>query len=318
MKYVIIVDSMSNMPEHVLKTRDNIKVIPLNIHIKGEAELDLLNTEQLRQFYRKNPLTEGTKADATSPTPEQMSVFLLNEIAPHYDCALFQSTSAILSDVFKCIKECAETIEQDAQVIRKMAGITEPFKLLFSNSGNSSSGQTVLALYTDALLNTGIAPVAAVENANQFKKVVTTYSIISDIMEARTRMKMVGHKTISMTSAVSGQLQRNAPLVSLRNDEFKIHHLKITYKQAIKSLFEHAEKCIEDGLHLPIIHVSYAGRVRDLHKMKEFQSLQNKAKKHRVTVISGMMSISACINYSTDSISLGIAPKDQKAEPAWP
>jgi fatty acid-binding protein DegV len=316
MKYVVIVDSMSNMPEHVLKTRGNIKVVPLNTQIGGKTELDLLDTERLNQFYKDNPLTEGAKADATSPTPEQMSVFLVNEIAPYYDCAIFQSTSAALSDVFKSIKECAETIENDARAVRKMAGISEPFKLIVSNSGNSSSGQTLLALYTDALLHKGVAPETAVENADRFKKNVKTYSVISDMMQARTRMKMVGHKTISMTSAVSGQLQRNAPLVSLCNDEFKINHLKISYAHAIKSLFEHAEGCIENGLYLPIIYVSYAGMIRNLHDMKEFQSLQNKAKTHGVKVISAMMSVSACINYSTGSISLGIVPKDKAAEPA--
>ena len=244
-----------------------------------------------------------------------MSVFLLNEIAPHYDCAIFQSTSAVLSDVFKCIKECAETIENDAQVVRKMAGISEPFNLIFSNSGNSSSGQTILALYTDALLNKGVDPLTAVENADRFKRVIKTYSVISDLMEARTRMKMVGHKTISMTSAVSGQLKRNAPLVSLCNDEFKINHLKISYKQSIKKLFDYAEKSIDSGLYLPVIHVSYAGKIGDLLAMQEFKSLQTKAKEHGITVIAGMMSVSACINYSAGSISLGIAPKDMSAEP---
>lgn len=316
MKYVVIVDSMSNMPAHVLKTRGNIKVIPLNTHIGGKTELDLIDTERLNQFYSNNPLEEGAKADATSPTPEQMSVFLVNEIAPYYDCAIFQSTSAALSDVFKSIKECAETIENDARAVRKMAGITEPFKLIVSNSGNSSSGQTLLALYTDALLHKGVAPETVVVNADRFKKNVKTYSVISDIMQARTRMNMVGQKTISMTSAVSGQLLRNAPLVSLCNDKYKINHLKISYTQAIKSLFEYAERCLENGLYLPIIYVSYAGTIRSLHDMNEFKSLQNKAKKHGVKVISSMMSVSACINYSTGSISLGIVPKDKSSEPA--
>ncbi len=315
MKHVVIVDSMSNIPAHVLEKRSHIKAIPLNTQIGGLVGLDFLETEQLRQFYKENPLKDDAKANATSPTSEQMSVFLLNEIVPHYDFAIFQTTSAALSDVFKCIKGCAETIENDARVVRKMAGITEPFKLTFSNSGNSSSGQTLLALYTDALLNKGVAVETVVENADRFKKKVKTYSVIHDIMQARNRMKMSGYKTLSITSAVSGQLHKNTPLVSLCNDKFRIIHLKISYTQAIKSLFEYAERCLESGLHLPIIHVSYAGRVRDLRGMSEFKSLQNKAKEHGVMLILGMMSVSACINYSAGSVSLGIVPKDEGADP---
>ena len=315
MKYVVIVDSMSNIPAHVLKTRGNIKVIPLNTRIADKESLDLIESEQLLRFYRKNPLKEDTKADATSPTAEQMAVFLINEIVPHYDCAIFQTTSAVLSDVFKNIKSCAETIEKDARAIRKMAGITEPFKLIFSNSGNSSSGQTLLALYTDALLSKGAEPEDANKKAEEFKRNIKTYSIISDILQARSRMKMVGHKTISMPSAVSGQLRRNTPLVSFCNDDFKVNHFNIGYSRAIKSLFEYAEQCLENGLQLPIIYVSYAGRIRELHEMTEFKSLQNKAKQHGAVVISGMMSVSACINYSTKSISLAIAPKDMSVEP---
>lgn len=241
-------------------------------------------------------------------------MFLLNEIVPHYDYAIFQSTSAALSDVFNSIKGCAKTIEDDARIVRKMAGVTEPFRLIVSNSGNSSSGQTLLALYTDALLRKGLVPKAAVENADRFKRNIKTYSVIRDIMQARTRMKMAGHKTISMTSAVSGQLQKNAALVSLCNDEFNVHNSKMSYKKASKSLFEYAERCLDKGLLLPIIHVSYAGRIKDLHELKEFKSLQSKAKKNGAMVITAMMSVSACINYSTGSISLGIAPKDQESE----
>jgi len=315
MKYVVIVDSMSNIPEHVLKARANIKQIPLNIQIAGQATLDFFEADRLNQFYSDNPLKSDSKADATSPTPEQMSVFLVNEVAPFYDYAIFQSTSAALSEVFKSIKACAEMIENDARTVRKMAGNLAPFKLMLSNSGNSSSGQTLLALYTDALINKGMTPETAAGKADQFKKNIKTYSVISDLISARTRMKMTGQKTISMTSAVSGQLQKNAPLVSLCNDDFKINHLKISYKDAIKSLFDYAERSLEKGLYLPIIHVSYAGRIQTLYAMPEFQSLQTKAKEHGVKVISGMMSVSACINYSTDSISLGIAPKDMAAEP---
>lgn len=316
MKYVVIVDSMSNIPEHVLKARTNIKQIPLNIQIGNESKLDFFEADKLNRFYSDNPLKIETNVDATSPTPEQMSVFMVNEVAPFYDYAIFQSTSAALSEVFTSVKACAEIIENDARTVRKMANNLSPFKLILSNSGNSSSGQTLLALYTDALLSKGTSPEAAVEKADKFKKNVKTYSVISDLLQARTRMKMTGHKTISMTSAVSGQLKRNAPLVSLCNDEFKINHLKIGYKHAIKILFEYAERCIDSGLHMPIIHVSYAGKIRDLHAMQQFQSLQTKAKEHGVKVISGMMSISACINYSAGSISLGIAPKDMSTEPS--
>lgn len=315
MKYVVIVDSMSNIPEHVLEARTSIKQIPLNIQIGEEATLDIFETERLNQFYTDNPLKTATNADATSPTPEQMSVFIVNEVAPFYDYAIFQSTSAALSEVFKSVKACAKMIESDARTVRKMANNPTPFKLILSNSGNSSSGQTLLALYTDALLSKGISPEDSVEKADQFKKNIKTFSVISNVLQARTRMKMIGHETISMRSAVSRQLKRNAPLVSLCNDEFKINHLKISYKHAIKILFEYAEKCIDSGLYLPIIHVSFAGKIRDLHSMQEFKSLQVKAKQHGIKVISGMMSISACINYSTGSLSLGIAPKDMNLEP---
>ncbi len=315
MKYVVIVDSMSNIPEHVLKARTNIKQIPFNIQIGSELKRDIFEAEKLNQFYSDNILKTETNVDATSPTPDQMSVFMVNEVAPFYDYAIFQSTSAVLSEAFSSIKSCAQMIENDARTVRKMANILTPFKLIISNSGNSSSGQTLLALYTDALISKGTTPEAAVEKADQIKKVIKTYSVISNLLQARSRMKMTGHKTISMSSAVSGQLKRNAPLVSLCNDEFDINHLKIGYKQSIKKLFEYAENCIDSGLYLPIINVSYAGKIRDLHAMQEFKSLQNKAIEHGVKVISGMMSISACINYSAGSISLGIAPKDMSTEP---
>ena len=316
MKYVVIVDSMSNVPEHVLKARPNLKVIPFNTKIGEQSEVDLTATEPLRDFYRSGALKDESNIDATCPTPEQISVFILNEIAPHYDCAIFQTTSAALSRMFTTLKECSESIEKEATLLRKIAGITTPFKLMISNSGASSSGQTLLALYTDSLLNKGIDPSTCVENSEHFKSKIRTHSVISDILTSRNRMKFLGLKTIGLTTAVSGQVQRYAPIVMVSNELFKINELKIRYHDAVTALFSYAEMCIESGLHIPVVYVSYAGRMRDLHAMESFKSLQNTGKKHGVTVLSGMMSVSACINYSTSSISLGIAPQDETIDPA--
>ena len=119
MKHVVIVDSMSNIPAQVLKSREHIKVLPLNTEIAGKNGLDLLEAEQLIEFYSQDLLKEDSKANATSPTSEQMSVFLLNEIVPHYDFAIFQSTSAALSDVFKL----SMTALKRLKMIRVLSGI---------------------------------------------------------------------------------------------------------------------------------------------------------------------------------------------------
>lgn len=55
MKHVVIVDSMSNISEHILNTRENIKVIPLNTQIGDQKGLDLLDTARLKQFYIDKP-----------------------------------------------------------------------------------------------------------------------------------------------------------------------------------------------------------------------------------------------------------------------
>ena len=315
MRHVLIIDSMANMPEHVLKNRTNIKVLPLNIRIGGAEFRDPITNTSLKEFYQSRKFTTESKIDAFSPTSEQLLVELLNEVVPNYDVAICQTTSAVLSVVNRSFEDCAQMMPAEAKTIRNMAKVDRPFRMIVSSSGASSSGQTILALYTDSLLSRGTDIDDAVNKSEVFKKRIRTYSVVKDILYARNRMSFLGFKTISLATAVSGQLQGFSPIIKVADDVLKPAVLKIRYDKAIAKLFAYAEEAIHSGLYIPIIHVAYAGMLNELQAMSSFQALQSTAKKKGVTLISSMMSASGCINYSPGSVSLGLAPKDEELEP---
>ncbi len=315
MKYVVVVDSMASVPEHVLKNRDRIKVIPLNITIGSERFLDPVDNKSLLRFYSKNRIDAESTVDATSPTHEQIMVHLLNDVVPSYDFAVCQTTSALLSVVYASFDECAQSIDKEAKVLRDMAKISQPFQMHCVNSGTSSSGQTLLALYSDAILSKETDMDLCLRKIDQFKSKIRTYSVIKDILYARKRLKFVGFKSISFATAVSKQLRSYSPIIKISNDKLKPTNLKLRYDQATQKVFKYAEDCIDSGLYMPIINIAYAGLLKELHEMESFKSLQAKAKANGVTVVSGMMSVAGCINYSPGSISMGIAPKDEISDP---
>lgn len=315
MRHVLVIDSMANMPEHVLKNRSNIKVLPLNIRVGDSEFKDPLTTSALKDFYLNRKLTSESKVDAFSPTSEQLLVELLNDVVPNYDVAICQTTSAVLSVVNRSFEDCAQMMPAEAKKIRTMAKIDRPFRMIVSSSGASSSGQTILALYTDSLLSRGTNIDDAISKADVFKKKIRTYSVVKDILYARNRMSFLGFKTISLATAVSGQIQGFSPIIKVADDVLKPAILKIRYDKAIAKLFAYAEETIHSGLYIPIIHVAYAGVLTELKAMPSFQALQSTSKKKGITLISNMMSASGCINYSPGSISLGLAPKDEGLEP---
>ena len=107
MKYVVIVDSMSNMPEHVFRNRDHMKVVPLNTLIGKNMATDLIDTESLNRFYTKTKLGSESKMDATSPTAIQLMVFLLNELFTGFDAV----GTALDTEKIKTVNDAIEYIK---------------------------------------------------------------------------------------------------------------------------------------------------------------------------------------------------------------
>lgn len=315
MKYVIIIDSVATLPEYVIKQRP-IEILPVEITIDGKSQPDILVERELDAIYSGGVISTNSEIDTTPPSEDEIHSYIIEKIAPNYDYAVCQTTSAANSPIFGAFKNCANNINIDAKKKRNSLGIQHPFYMSYVNSETSNAGQGLLALYADAMLSKGVEFSSYRENVEKFKRAIRTYTVVKDVLYTRNRAKRLGIESIALPTAFIGQLMGVSPIIRFTRDTMTPLVLKPGYEKAVAKVCLYAIEQINQGLFLNFINVAYAGPLSDLDQISEFGQLKKVAQSKKVKLIIGMMSLCGCINYSPGSFSLGIAPKDQTADPS--
>ncbi len=314
MKYAVVIDSVATLPESIIQSHP-VKILPVSITIDGEVQPDTWVHDELAEIYASGRITKDAEIDTIPPTAEEIHSFIMKEVVPHYDYAVCQTVSAVQSPIYGAFEECANHINIDAKSKRNALGIQHPFYMSYVNSATSNAGQGLLALYAETIFAKETPFLTYRDQVEKVKLAVRTYTVVKDVLYTRNRAKRLGIESIALPTAFIGQLIGMSPIVKIARDTVTPIVLKPGFEKAVAKVCNYASEQIKAGLYLPIVNVAFAGPLEELEAIKEFAKLKQVAKENRVNLIVGMMSLCACINYSPGSFSLGIAPKNQKAEP---
>jgi fatty acid-binding protein DegV len=314
MKYTLVVDSVAAMPENVFDTRP-VKVLPVVININGEVKPDSISEQGLIDIYSGSDLSVHSKITTAPPSPEQITKFILEEVVPYSDYAICQSLSRVVSPIYDNFESVASHIAKSAREIRRDLGIEHPFRMTFLNTGTTIAGQGLVAIYADMLLSKGTEVQEYQKVIDRFTKVVRTYVIVRDLVYTRQRAIEKGVKTVGYGAALLGKTVGLTPIVEICNDKTTPLSSKRGFENALERLINYSIDRIEEGLYIPVINISYAGDLNDVHSMAIMDRLKEAAKKHKVKLLFGVMGLGSSTVYGPGGFSIGIAPKNLKDKP---
>ncbi len=314
MKYTIVVDSVAAIPESIFNTRP-IKVLPITINLNDEVKPETVDEKELIKFYKSGELTVHTKIQTAPPSPEQITDFILNEVAPYSDYAICQTFSKAASPIYDNFELAASKIAKRSREIRDELGIEHPFRMTYLNTGTGIAAQGLVAIYADILLSKGADIHQYTRVLEKFTKVVRSYAIVRDIYYSRQRALEKGIKSVGLAPALIGKAVGLTPIIENYADEGRPVATKRGADKAMESLFRYAIDRVKDGLYIPVINISYAGDLDDIHSMPIVSELKDVAKEHKVSVLFGVMKLGSSMMYGPGGMALGIAPRNSKDKP---
>ncbi len=314
MKYTIVVDSVAAIPEHIFKTRP-IKVLPITIDIDGVVQQEIIDERELITFYKSGELSIHSKITTAPPSPEQISDFILNEVAPYSDYAICQTFSRAASPIYNNFEIAASGIAKKSKDVRVKLGIDHPFRMTYLNTGTGIAAQGLVAIYADILLSRGTDFMEYTETVEKFTRVVRSYAIVRDIYYSRKRALEKGIKSVGWGSALIGKAAGLTPVIENYADDSNAIVTKRGEDKALESLLRYAIDRIKDGLYVPVINISYAGDLNDLYQLPIVDELQETAKTHKVKILFGVMKLGSSMMYGPGGFSIGLAPKNSKDKP---
>ena len=314
MKYTIVVDSVAAIPQHVFKSRP-IKVLPITIDINGERKPEIIDEQELVQFYNSGELSIHSKITTAPPTPEQITDFILTEVAPYSDYAICQTFTKAASPIYDNFEIAASSIAKRSRDLRNDLGIEHPFRMAYLNTGTGIAAQGLVAIYADIMLSRGAEFKHYNETIEKFTKVVRSYAIVRDIYYSRQRALEKGIKSVGWGAALIGKAAGLTPIIENYADQANAITTKRGEAKALESLLRYAIDRIKDGLYLPVINISYAGDLNDMHSLPIVDELKETAKKNEVQVLFGVMKLGSSMMYGPGGFSIGLAPKNTKDKP---
>ncbi|RBP49943.1 DegV family protein [Arenicella xantha] len=314
MKYTIVVDSVAAIPESIFKTRP-IKVLPITININGAVKPEIVDERVLIKYYKSGELNVKTKIKTAPPSPEQITEFILNEVAPHADFAFCQTFSKTASPIYDNFEKAASAIAKRSREVRDKLGIEHPFRMTYLNTGTGIAAQGLVAIYADMLLSRGADVQEYTKAMNKFTQVIRSYAIVRDIFYSRQRALEKGIKSVGLAPALLGKAVGLTPIIENYGDKSGPVVTKRSEEKALDSLLRYAIDRVKEGLYVPIVNISYAGDLEDIHAMPIIDELKAVAMKHKVKVLFGVMKLGSSMMYGPGGFSIGLAPKNNKAKP---
>ncbi len=315
MNYAIIIDSVAAVPSYFVKKRPFF-VMPVSVELDGKVMPDTHRSRELVEFYTSGKINAKSEIKSSPPSIEQISELINDSIAPNYDYALCQTISNKVSPTFDNFQLAANGIARSARDIRNELGLEHSFHMNCISTGSTIAGSGLIAIYADLILSRGISFNRYIQTIQKLRHVVHNYGVVTDVMYSRARALDKGIKTISLPAAVFGKSVGLNPIVRISYDhETKPVLMKRGIESGINSLLKYATKRVREGLYAPIINLSYAGDRVDVENLPAYQRLLSSARKRNVTVLLGVMGLSAGVIFGPRALTMGIAPKNQTSVP---
>jgi len=314
MKYTLVLDSSAALPEFVLKTRP-IKILPITIRIDDNEFPDIVDETQLIDIYKSGKVSVDADIDVVSPNSELISGFILDQIVPEYDFAICQTIAKTVSPIFDNLSAVANNISKESRDIRENLGNDHPFRMTYLSSGTTVAGQGLLCVYADFVLSRGMEYTQYKTQIEKFKRLTKGYLAVKDMVYARHRTKLRGVKTVALPVAVIGKFIGLSPVALNHNETLNVVGMNSSYEKSVNKLFRYARERVKDGLYFAAINISIADDPSELENFSEFRKLKKDAEKSDVKLLIGVMSLAASINCGPGTVGMGIAPKNQTAEP---
>lgn len=304
MKIGLVVDSGCDLPKSFIEEND-ILLLPISVRIGDELFTDDRDPQRLKEFYERQALDKRHDAESVPYSVKQIKDLFLQRVVTEFDYALVQTVPKSRSPLFDSATDASHGILREYKPIRKEAGVEGPFALRVIDSQTLFAGQGVLAAETMRLITAGVKVTEIRQRIEGLASKATAYGVVPDIYYLRERARKKGDKSVSWLGAMLGGALDIKPILCARADQtFPVAKVR-GFDNGVQRMFEHAARCIEQGLLAPLVCVSYAGDVEAVKQLPGYDHLAEVAENHDVRLLNSSMGLTGGVNIGPGAVTVG-------------
>lgn len=310
MRIGLVVDSACDLPHDFCRDH-GIVILPVTIHVGGEAFVDQRDPTATQDFYRRH-LSNAAHAETAPLSVDQIRSLFLEKLVLDYDFVFCLTVASARSPIFDNATQASLAILSEYKPVRARAGMQGPFALRVIDSQNVFAAQGVLAVEAARMIREGHSPHQIRERLDSLIPALYMYGLPNDLYHLRARAQKKGDKSVGWVKYTMGTLLDRKPVIrGYRNETASItsvHH----FNNGALQLFEFVIERIRTGLLAPTLCISYTGELEKLDELPGYQDLKKAAAAAGVAVYASVASITACVNVGEGALAIGFCAPEHE------
>lgn len=312
MRFGIVVDSACDLPATFL-ARHRIVVLPIRIRIDAESFIDDRDPAIIQRFLTENLGARSHAAETEAYTPEQIHDLFLGRLVLDYDCVFCLTITAARSPIFANVRQASLQILNSYRDARKAARVDGPFLMRVIDTQTLFAAQGVPVYEATRLIAAGERQGAIRERLEYIAQNTYGYMLPRDLYYLRARAQKKGDRSVGWLSATLGSALDIKPILrGYRGETGAVGKVR-GFDQGAQSLFVYAQARVHAGLLVPVLCLSYGGRLVDLEALPGYAALKQTCAEGGVEMLVSTMSVTGMVNVGVGAVALGFAAPEHAA-----
>jgi fatty acid-binding protein DegV len=313
----LLIDASCDLPAEAL-AHPQVRLLPVTVQIGKLRVRDMRDAQSTRDFYRVN-LSSPSALDAGSEplTAEEMSQFMLDQVAVDFDQVLGVFVSSTRSPIYERAQLAMERVKTTSFTRRVRMKKMVALEQQACDSLALFSGYGVQALcLLDAITqpDADLPFVDLVHMQKQLQQQTYVYLVPGDVSYILKRAKAKGENSVGMMAGLAAKALAITPVIRGHLGQTEPIARKRGAGNARELVIEMARTCLDQSLVLSRhICFSYSGNLSDVESMPSFESLVSQARLQGIQVHLGLMSMTGSVNVGPNTLCLGLLAKPHDA-----
>ncbi len=306
-KIAIITDSSCSLPSSIIQ-KYQIKQVPLEIIIDGNTLPDPCNDSKTLAIFQSGRLSKKHVVATSAPSPEKFEKAIFEFVESGSKMIVVQTVNRAQGETYNNANVAASSVR------RKLDARHKDVAIRVMDSRTVFAGQGLMISETIRRIVSGQAASEVRRKMDNLSEKIHTFVLPREPLLAQERSQKRNEKAVGRAQVFIANTLGIHPIICIVNDSSYLAAKPFGFEKSAKQLFNHVGKQIEKGLLSPLVTVNYGGQLDALRSLPGFSDLKAIAEKHRVQLISSVMSIAGGIYASVGSISIAFAAEPHEWE----
>lgn len=308
MRIGIVIDASLDLPNSLIQD-EHIAIIPQRVHSPlGDWDDVRKESATLTRYQQLRPYLKRTQVDTSTLPPSIIRDDVLAGLITQHDHLFCFTVTSAYSETASHAQQAANTLMDKHGATRESAGHWQAITSQVVDTSSCTSGAGLVAIHAaearkkhESIEHMGQAIRKAVEQTRTFVLFQEPNYVKNFSKKKRQKERL------HAVPKILDQMFQIKPIASLKHGQLTDVTHALGFERATHKLFDMLTQAIEEPLLMPIVNLSFAGALDELHDLPGYQAFAQQCQRKGITLHESMLSVGSTVHVGLGTITASLA-----------